>query len=61
MRLKGIGGDPMLYEQKVIRNIKLTEEENKQLKADAYAHGMNVSEYVRWLIEKEREKNETTD
>lgn len=46
----------MPYEQKVIRNIKLTEEENKQLKADAYAHGMNVSEYVRWLIEKEREK-----
>ena len=45
----------MPYEQKVIRNIKLTEEENEQLKADAYAHGMNVSEYVRWLIEKERE------
>ena len=43
-------------------NIKLTEEENKQLKADAYAHGMNVSEYVRWLIEKEREKeNGKTD
>lgn len=33
--------------------------ENKQLKADAYAHGMNVSEYIRWLVEKERaEANE---
>lgn len=48
---------PMPYEQQVLRNIKLTEDANKQLKADAYAHGMNVSEYVRWLIEKERERN----
>lgn len=46
----------MPYEQKILRNIKLTEEENKQLKADAYAHGMNVSEYIRWLIAREREK-----
>lgn len=33
-----------------------TAEEIERLQADAYAHGMNVSEYVRWLIEKEREK-----
>lgn len=46
----------MPYEQKVLRNIKLTEDENKQLKKDAYAHGMNVSEYISWLVEKEREK-----
>lgn len=46
----------MSVEYKVLRNIKLTEDENKQLKTDAYAHGMNVSEYVRWLIAKEREK-----
>lgn len=45
----------MPYEQKVLRNIKLTEDENKQLKLDAYAHGMNVSEYIRWLVERERE------
>ena len=44
----------MSVEYKVLRNIKLTEDENKQLKMDAYAHGMNVSEYVRWLVEKER-------
>lgn len=53
---------PMPYEQKVLRNIKLTEGENKQLKLDAYAHGMNVSEYIRWLVEREREtQNEKTD
>lgn len=46
----------MSYEQKILRNIKLTADENRQLKADAYAHGMNVSAYIRWLIEKEREK-----
>lgn len=45
----------MPYEQKVLRNIKLTEDENKQLKLDAYAHGMNVSQYIRWLVERERE------
>ena len=45
----------MSVEYKVLRNIKLTEDENKQLKLDAYAHGMNVSEYIRWLVEKERE------
>ena len=46
----------MPYQQKVLRNIKLTEDENKQLKLDAYAHGMNVSEYIRWLVEHERQK-----
>lgn len=45
----------MTTKEKVLRNVKLTEDENKQLKLDAYAHGMNVSEYIRWLIEKERE------
>lgn len=44
----------MTAAKKVLRNIKLTEDENKQLKAEAYAHGKNVSEYIRWLIERER-------
>lgn len=44
----------MPNEKLVPRNIKLTESENKQLKKDAYAHEMNVSEYLRWLIERER-------
>ena len=54
-RLPRIGGK-MTTKEKVLRNVKLTEEENQQLKRDAYAHGMNVSEYIRWLVEKEREK-----
>lgn len=35
--------------------IKFTDEELTQLKKDAHKHEMNVSEYVRWLIEKERD------
>jgi predicted DNA binding CopG/RHH family protein len=49
-------GDQMSLEEKVVRNFKLTPSENMQLKKDAYAHGMNVSEYIRYLIEKERKK-----
>lgn len=30
--------------------------ERKKLKSDAHAHGMNISEYLRWLIEVERIK-----
>ena len=45
---------PMSNEKLVIRTVKLTDDENKQLKKDAYAHLMNVSEYLRWLIERER-------
>lgn len=46
----------------VQRKFYLTEDENKQLKLDAYAHGMNVTEYIRWLIERERaNQNGTTD
>ena len=48
----------MPVEYKVLRTIKLTEKENKQLKKDAFAHEMNVSEYIRWLIEQERKKGE---
>lgn len=47
----------MPVSEKVLRNIRLTEDENKQLVSDAHAHGMNVSEYIRWLIEKEREES----
>ena len=45
---------PMPNEKLVIRNVKLTDDENKRLKKDAYAHEMNVSEYLRWLIKRER-------
>lgn len=47
----------MPVSEKVLRNIRLTEDENRQLVADAHAHGMNVSEYIRYLIEKEREES----
>lgn len=53
---------PMPKEKLVIRNIKLTDDENKRLKQDAYGHLMNVSEYLRWLIKRERdEKNVPQD
>ena len=51
----------MSLEKKVLRNVKLTEDENQRLKRDAYAHGMNVSEYIRWLIEKERNEKGRED
>lgn len=41
--------------KKVIRGVKLTPEENAKLRRDAHKHEMNVSEYIRYLIEKERE------
>lgn len=33
-----------------------TKEEYKELKRDAYAHNMNVSEYIRYLVAKERKE-----
>lgn len=35
-------------------NFKVKEGEREKLKNDAHAHRMNISEYIRWLIEKER-------
>ena len=36
-------------------NFKVDDGEREKLKNDAYAHGMNISEYLRFLIEKERQ------
>lgn len=47
----------MSKENLVQRKIYLSDDENKQLKKDAYAHLMNVSEYLRWLIQRERAKS----
>ena len=33
-----------------------TQTEYEELKKDAHRHEMNVSDYLRWLIETEREK-----
>ena len=35
-----------------------TVEENEKLKNDAHAHRMNISEYLRWLIDKQRKEDE---
>lgn len=49
------------------QNFKITEQERQQLKQDAYRHEMNISEYLRFLVEMERErmnnaeKNANTD
>lgn len=39
-------------------NFKVKEGEREKLKNDAHAHRMNVSEYLRWLIEKQRKEDE---
>lgn len=48
-------------------NFKVKDGEREKLKNDAHAHRMNISEYLRFLVEKERErmnnaeKNANTD
>lgn len=48
-------------EKKVWINFRSTEEEKERLKKDAHRHEMTVTEYLKWLIEREREvmKNDT--
>ena len=36
-------------------------EELEQIKRDAHAHNMNVSEYIRYLVAKERKEREKHD
>ena len=36
-------------------NFKVKDGEREKLKNDAHAHRMNISEYLRFLIEKERQ------
>lgn len=33
------------------QNFKITEQERQHLKKDAHKHEMNISEYLRWLID----------
>ena len=35
-----------------------TPNEYEQLKKDAHRHEMNISEYIRWLIDKQRKEDE---
>lgn len=39
----------------VIVPIKVEPQERDRLKHDAHQHDMNVSEYIRWLVLRERE------
>lgn len=36
-------------------NFRVTAEEKERLKKDAHRHEMTVTEYLKWLIERERE------
>jgi hypothetical protein len=38
-------------------NFKVKEGEREKLKKDAHRHEMNISEYLRFLIEKQREED----
>ena len=40
------------------QNFKITEQERQQLKKDAHEHNMNISEYIRYLVAKERKERE---
>ena len=37
-------------------SFKVENGESEKIRQDAYAHGMNKSEYLRFLVEKERER-----
>ena len=41
-----------------MKNFKVKEGEREKLKNDAHAHRMNTSEYLRWLIDKQRKEDE---
>lgn len=39
-------------------NFKVKEGEREKLKNDAHDHRMNISEYLRWLVDKQRKEDE---
>lgn len=39
-------------------NFKVKDGERERIKKDAYSHEKNISEYLRWLIEKQRKEYE---
>lgn len=39
-------------------NFKVKEGERDKIKKDAHRHEMNISEYLRWLIDKQRKEYE---
>ena len=51
--ISNIGGKNMEWV-----NFKVKEGERERIKKDAYRHEMNISEYLRWLIDKQRKEDE---
>ena len=39
-------------------DFRVKEGEREKLKNDAHAHRMNISEYLRWIIDKQRKEAE---
>ena len=39
-------------------SFKVENGESEKITQDAYAHGMNKSEYLRWLVDKQRKEDE---
>ena len=39
-------------------NFKVKDGERERIKKDAYRHEKNISEYLRWLIDKQRKEDE---
>ena len=50
------GGDKMSETRQTV--FRQTKEEFEQLKNDAYEHKMNISDYIRYLVSKERKERE---
>lgn len=50
------GDDKMTETRQTV--FRQTKEEYGELKRDAHAHNMNVSEYIRYLVAKERKERE---
>ena len=42
-------------------SFKVENGESEKITQDAYKHGMNKSEYLRWLIDKQRKEDERMD
>ena len=38
--------------------VKATEEEKAQVRKMAHKHEMNISQFIRWLIDKQRKEDE---
>ncbi len=53
MQWQNSGGDTMEWV-----NFKVKEGEREHIKKDAHRHEMNISEYIRWLIDKQRKEDE---